>query len=105
MLACDHALVVGEVEEQQHEDARLGVQPHQRDHADPDRDRDVVAEDIENQIAPIKEKGTASMTIAVLTADFVFMYSRMKIEEQRDGQHDLQPLLRLAACSRTGRST
>ena len=40
-------LLVGQVEEQQHEDAGLGVEAEQRDHAHPGRDRHVVAEQVE----------------------------------------------------------
>ena len=40
-------LVVGEVEEEEHEDAGLGVEAHERDHPDPGGDRDVVAEEVE----------------------------------------------------------
>jgi len=35
---------MGKVEEEQHEDAGLGVQSHERDHPDPGGDGDVIAE-------------------------------------------------------------
>jgi hypothetical protein len=46
-LPVPHPLLVGEIEEQQHEHAGLGVEAHERDHADPHRDRHVVAERVE----------------------------------------------------------
>ena len=67
-------VVVGEVEEQQHEDAGLGVEPHERDHPDPGRDRDVgKSSRYMSQTALTTENGTASITIDAFTPDFVFM--------------------------------
>ncbi len=42
--ALPHGVLVGQIEEEQHEDAGLGVEAHQRDHADPHGDRHVVVE-------------------------------------------------------------
>ena len=64
-------LVVRQIEEEQHEDAGLGVEAHERDHADPHRDGDVVAEHVEQPDRPTAENGTASMTSAALKLDFV----------------------------------
>ena len=67
-------LVVGEIEEQQHEDAGLGVEAHQRDHADPDGDRECGSRaGRAARSAPTSENGTASSTMPAFTADLVFM--------------------------------
>ena len=50
-------LVVGEVEVQEHEDAGLGVESQQGDQADPDADRDVVAEGVEQPDRADRGKG------------------------------------------------
>ena len=68
-------LVVGEIEEEEHEDASLGVQAHEGDHPHPDRDGDVVPQQPDSHTAPIAENGTASMTMPAFTADRVFRKS------------------------------
>ena len=65
--------IVGQVQVEEHDHAGFGIEAGQGDDPDPHRHAQVVVQEArECRMAPTREKGTASMTMAVLMAERVF---------------------------------
>ena len=83
---------MGQVEEEQHEDARLGVEAHERDHAHPGRDGDVVAEREHEPDGADGGEGHRQHHDAGLHRRLRVHVEQAEDEDQGDGQDDLEAL-------------
>ena len=86
-------VLVSDVEIEQHEHARLGVNAHQRDQADPDADAHVVAEQIQQPDGADRREGHRQEDDEGLGHRSRVHVEQHDHEEQRHRQHEPHPLL------------